>query len=354
MQRKRILVAALNWGLGHAARCIPIINQLQEHGYEGVIASDGQSLELLKREFPHNIHIELPSYDIRYSRNAGSFKWKMMMNSPKIINAITAERKQTEKIVEEYKIEAIISDNRFGVRSKELKKNVFITHQLNVLSGNTSFLSSYLHQRYIKKFDQCWIPDNEGKDNLSGILGHLESKPENVRYLGVLSRFEKQDQPKIYDYLILLSGPEPQRSLLESKLLLEFERTTDKVLFVRGVIDDKPTNISPNPNINIKNYMFGRSLEEAINSSKYVIARSGYTTLMDLSKLEKKAFFIPTPGQPEQNYLAENLEKKGVAPYSQQDDFSLSMLENIENYRGLRDLGNSTTYSDLFAFFEGE
>lgn len=354
MHRKRILVAALNWGLGHAARCIPIINELQKHGFEAVIASDGQSLELLKKEFPDNINIELPSYDVRYSRNAGSFKWKMMMNSPKIISAIAAERKQTEKIVRDYEIKGIISDNRFGVRSKELNKNVFITHQLNVLSGNTSFLSSYLHQRYIKKFDQCWIPDNEGKDNLSGILGHLERKPNNIRYLGVLSRFEKQDNPKIYDYLVLLSGPEPQRSLLESKLLLEFERTRNKVLFVRGVIDDKPTNISPNPNINIKNYMFGKSLKEAINSSKYVIARSGYTTLMDLTKLEKKAFFIPTPGQPEQEYLAESLEKKGIAPFTKQDDFSLSMLKSIEKYKGLRDLGDGTAYSDLFAFFESE
>lgn len=354
MQRKRILVAALNWGLGHATRCIPIIKQLHQYGYEPVIASDGPALEILKKEFPHFLHLELPSYDIQYSRNGASFKWKMMMNSPKIIKAIAIEKKQVEEIVIENRIEGIISDNRFGIRSNKLKKNVFITHQLNVLSGNTSFLSSYLHQNYIKKFDQCWVPDFEFKPNLSGLLGHLENKPKNVRYMGTLSRFEKQETKIIYDYLVLLSGPEPQRSLLESKLLLEFERTSQKILFIRGVLDDTPTNISPNPNINIKNYMFGKALEEAINSSKYIIARSGYTTLMDLSKLEKKAFFIPTPGQNEQEYLAERLQEQGIAPYCDQNEFELSKLEELDDYKGLRDLGNGTAYSDLFAFFEGK
>ena len=354
MHRKRILVAALNWGLGHATRCIPIIKQLHQHEYEPVIASDGPALEILKKEFPHFIHLELPSYNIQYSRNGASFKWKMMMNSPRIINAIAAEKKLTEEIVRKYQIQGIISDNRLGVRSKKLKKNVFLTHQLNVLSGNTSFLSSYLHQNYIRKFDQCWVPDFEGETNLSGMLGHLSKKPGNVKYMGVISRFKKQDSDLIYDFLILLSGPEPQRSLLESKLLLEFERTPQKILFVRGVLDDKPTNISPNPNINIKNYMFGKALEEAINCSRYVVSRSGYTTLMDLSKLNKKAFFIPTPGQSEQEYLAERLQEQGISPYCNQNEFELAKLEELDNYKGLRDLGNGTAYGDLFAFFEGE
>lgn len=347
-------MATLNWGLGHATRCIPIIRALQRHGFEPVIASDGQAGELLKKEFPHLAYIELPSYNIQYSRNGNYLKWKLMMDSPKIIAAIKAEKKLTKELVKKYDLKGIISDNRLGVRSKKLKKNIFITHQLNVLSGNTSFLSSYLHQSYIKKFDQCWVPDADGEKNLSGVLGHLVKKPDNVKYIGPISRFKKTEVPQLYDYLVLLSGPEPQRSILESILLQELKNAEEKILFVRGVISEEPQDINQNPNINIKNYLYGSALQEAINCSRYVVSRSGYTTLMDLARLEKKAFFIPTPGQPEQEYLARRLEELKIAPFCTQDEFSISKLRKIESYEGLSDLGNDTCFRDLFAFFKGE
>ncbi len=353
MRKKRILAATLNWGLGHAARCIPIINELQANEYEPVIASDGQALELLKKEFPHLTHIELPSYQIRYPENGNFLKWKMIKDSPKILKAIRGEEKLTNEIVESFNIQGIISDSRFGVRSKKFKKNVFITHQLNVLSGKTSFLSSYIHQRYITKFDQCWVPDASEEKNLSGVLGHLKVKPENVKYIGALSRLEKRVISEVYDYLILLSGPEPQRSILESILLEEFDRSEARTFFVRGVISEEKF-YSSNPNLNIKNYLFGTDLEEAMNSSKYIVARSGYTTIMDLSKLEKKAFFIPTPGQYEQEYLAKRLEKLGIAPFCKQNEFNLFQLKRIEEYQGLSNFGDNIVFRDLFSFFEGE
>jgi len=351
MPKKRILVATLNWGLGHATRCIPIIKQLHLNGFETVVASDGQALELLKKEFPHSIHIPLPSYNIQYSRKGVYLKWKMIKNSAGILKAIRAERKLTQELVEKYGIEGIISDNRLGVRSKKLKKNVFIAHQLNVLSGNTSFLSSSLHQQYISKFDQCWVPDVEGKKNLSGILGHLKNKPENVTYIGPISRLKKTNTPKFYDFLVLLSGPEPQRSILESILLKEFRTSKAKILFIRGVISEKTLNLS-NTNINIKNYLYGTSLQEAINCSEYIVSRPGYTTLMDLAKLEKKAFFIPTPGQNEQEYLAKRLEKLAIAPFCEQEKFDLSQLRRIEEYTGLSNFGDHVVFRDLFSFFE--
>ncbi|MDR5589300.1 glycosyltransferase [Christiangramia sp. SM2212] len=351
MRKKRILVAALNWGLGHAARCIPIIRELQLNGFEPVIASDGQALELLKKEFPHLNHIELPSYNIQYSKNGFYLKWKMIMDSPRIVMAIREEKKLTKEIVKKYNIKGIISDNRLGVRCKKLKTNVFITHQLNVLSGNTSFLSSYLHQQYISKFDECWVPDVADKKNLSGILGHLKRKPVNVKYIGPISRLEKRNTPEFYDFLVLLSGPEPQRSILESILLKEFKTAEARILFVRGVFSEDELDF-PNCNINIKNNLFGKALQEAINASRYIVSRSGYTTLMDLAKLEKKAFFIPTPGQNEQEYLAERLSKLGIAPFCKQEDFDLTQLRRIENYEGLSDFGNHVVFRDLFSFFE--
>ncbi len=347
------MVAALNWGLGHATRCIPIIRELEAQGYDPIIASDGQALSLLQKEFPHLPSEELPSYNIEYTRKGSNLKWKLLMDTPKILKTIKTEKDITEKLVKKYDPDGIISDNRWGVLSDSLEKNVFITHQLNVLSGNTTFISSYIQQRYINKFQQCWIPDHEGERNLSGFLGHPNKIPENAKYIGLLSRFEKRELPQKYDYLILLSGPEPQRSILESILLKEFNNLKSKVLFIRGVITDNPIE-NQNTNIDIRNYLFGKSLEKAINSSRYVISRSGYTTLMDLAKLEKKAFFIPTPGQEEQEYMAKRMEKLNYAPFCQQEYFTISELEKIENYQGLGNFGEHSLLRDCFAFFESK
>jgi len=346
-------VAALNWGLGHATRCIPIINELKALDFEVIIASDGQALELLKKEFPNSTFEELPSYNIQYSKKGSNLKWKLLLESPKFIKTIKAENDVTRRLVSKYDLFGIISDNRWGVRSSLLKRNVFITHQINVLSGSTTFLSSYIQQRYIEKFDECWIPDVPGENNLSGILGHKDHVSDNIKYIGVLSRFEKRELTNVYDYLVLLSGPEPQRSMLESILLEEFKNTDSRVLFIRGIISQENLENS-NLNITIRNYSFGKALEEAINSSRYIISRSGYTTLMDLSKLEKKAFFIPTPGQEEQKYLAKRIEKLGLAAFCSQENFTISKLDQIEEYSGLSDFGKHTLLRDRLTFFHSK
>jgi len=214
-------------------------------------------------------------------------------------------------------------------------------------------LSSYIQQRYIEKFDECWIPDVPGENNLSGILGHKDHVSDNIKYIGVLSRFEKRELTNVYDYLVLLSGPEPQRSMLESILLEEFKNTDSRVLFIRGIISQENLENS-NLNITIRNYSFGKALEEAINSSRYIISRSGYTTLMDLSKLEKKAFFIPTPGQEEQKYLAKRIEKLGLAAFCSQENFTISKLDQIEEYSGLSDFGKHTLLRDRLTFFHSK
>lgn len=352
MRSRRILVAPINWGLGHATRCILLIKKLEEKGFSPVIASDGAALELLKKEFPHIKAFELPSYNITYTSRGSLLKWKLLMDSPHILKNIKKEKKATKDLVEKLNLHGIISDSRFGVRYKHLP-NVFITHQLNVLSGNTTFLSSRIHQEYIRKYDQCWVPDAPKKPNLSGFLGHVKNSQDNVSYLGILSRFEKKDLEIKYHYMVLLSGPEPQRSLLEKILFSELKTSTKKILFIRGVIDDKVVE-APAANIEVKNYLFGKELEQALNSSKIIIARSGYTTLMDLAKLEKKAFFIPTPGQFEQEYLAERMMKLGFAPYCDQRDFNLKELEKAENFSGLRDPGFVCDYSRLFSLFQSK
>ncbi len=350
--KKRILVAPLNWGLGHATRSIPIINALIENGFEPIIASDGPPLELLKKEFPKLICLELPSYNISYPKKASRFKLKILKDSPIILKAIKKEKKEIEKIIDEYDISGIISDNRFGVKSKKIP-SVFITHQLNVLSGNTSWISSKLHQRFISKFDECWVPDVEKKPNLSGKLGHIESSKFKLKYIGPISRFEKKELDNRYDLMVLLSGPEPQRTLFEDKLFVELKDFNGNILFVKGVIEKEQTCIERD-NITIYNFMESQELNIAINESKLILSRSGYTTILDLTKLKKKAFFVPTPGQYEQEYLAKSLDKLGLVPFCKQKDFSMKKLAFANNYKGLAAIYHETDYKNLFSLFESK
>lgn len=351
-KNKTILVAPLHWGLGHATRCIPIIRELLKEGFDVLLASDGGALHILQKEFPALPFIELPGYDITYPKKGAWFKLQLFLKLPQIKQAIQAEQRVINKLAAKQQIDGIISDNRMGVYHKEIP-SVFITHQLNVLSGNTSLVSSKMHQRIIKKFDACWVPDVEDAINLSGKLGHADNLKFPVTYIGPLSRMKKIDTSTAYDLLILLSGPEPQRTLLEVKLLDLFKDSNKRILLVRGVIEEK-TLTYQKKNITIVNYMHGELLEKSINQSEVVLSRSGYTTIMDLAALEKPVFFIPTPGQYEQKYLARQLKQKGIVPSCSQDEFTVNHLNQIPMYSGLKAFKSKTDYKELFSLFEGE
>ncbi len=347
--KKRILVAPLNWGLGHATRCIPIINALIKQGFVPVIASDGVALSLLRKEFPNLSSIELPSYNVTYAKNGKFFKLKLIKDSPKLLKAIKAEKKAVKDILEHNDIAGIISDNRLGVRNKKVP-TVFITHQLNVLSGSTTWFSTKMHQKFIKKFDVCWVPDAEGEINLSGKLGHVKTFDIPTKYIGPLSRFTPTANETKNDLMVLLSGPEPQRTLLEKKLFSELKNYKGKVVFVKGVMETEQS-IQIIGNMSIYNFMTSALLEKTINESALVVSRSGYTTLMDLAKLNKKAFFIPTPGQFEQVYLAERLTEMQMVPSCKQDDFSLDKLDQAQNFIGLKAFNFDVDYKELFSLF---
>lgn len=306
----------------------------------------------MQKEFPELKGVELPSYNIMYPKNGQFFKLKMLQNSPKLIKAIKAEKRATQQIIKDYQIDGILSDNRLGVHSKHIPC-VFMTHQLKVLSGNTTWLSTKMHQNIIKRFDECWVPDNVDIDNLSGELGHTGTIDIPIKYIGPLSRFKKTDSQLKYDLMVLLSGPEPQRTLLEKLLLKELDTFKGTLLFVKGIVDGESKATTTN-NITSYNFMTSTTLEKAINESKIVLSRSGYTTVMDLAKLEKKAFFIPTPGQYEQEYIAKRLTKLGQAPSCKQKEFKIEMLDTIEEFSGLKSTDFSTNYKKLFHLFKGE
>jgi UDP:flavonoid glycosyltransferase YjiC (YdhE family) len=337
--------------LGHATRCIPIINALLKANFEPVLASDGDALLLLQKEFPFLKSVELPSYNINYPKNGKNLKFKLFLQLPAIISAIKKERKIVCQLIDKEHIYGIISDNRFGVFCKNVP-SVYITHQLQVLSGKTTFVTSKIHQHLIKKFDECWVPDVEGISNFSEALGHLKKHRFNLKHIGILSRFQPKEIKMKYDLLLLLSGPEPQRTLLENKLLKELLHFKGKVLMVRGVLNNTAKINAPD-NFYIMNYLLANELEEAINQSNMVVSRSGYSTIMDLAVLGKKAFFIPTPGQFEQEYLAETLQEKLIAPYAKQDEFTLAKLAQLDKYSGFKKV-TSTVDLNLFRLFEGK
>lgn len=349
---KNILVAPLNWGLGHATRCIPIIRELELYGFTPIIASDGVALRILQKEFPHLKSLELPSYEIEYAKDGADFKWKLIKNSPKMIQAIFEEKKLVKALVKKHELKGIISDNRLGVYSKKVP-SIFMTHQLNVLSGKTTWVSSKLHQYFIGKFKECWIPDMKEQPNLTGKLGHLKNSDLSLKYLGPLSRLEKKNLDTKYELMVILSGPEPQRTMLEERLIDELQNYKGEVVFIKGKIEPEQKTETVK-NITYYNFMTSSEIETAFNESEMVLCRSGYTTVMDLAKLEKKAFFIPTPGQFEQEYLAKRYKRNGIAPYAKQDEFRIENLLEIPLYKGLPQLNEAVNWKQLFILFEGE
>jgi len=317
----RILVAPLNWGLGHATRCIPIINHLMSKGVEVIIASDGRALDLLRAEFPQLESHELPAYDVSYSRN--NMVVNLALQFPNITRTVFKERKWLQKFIQENDIHAVISDNRFGLHSSKIP-TVFITHQVEIpvpikwLSG----LCNQLNRHFINRFDDVWVPDFEGPENLTGSMSHGTPIDYKLTYLGAISRMKQLPSSKTYDVCVVLSGPEPQRTRLEHILLTQLAKLPYKVLLVRGI----PKNLQRaicSDNLEMISFMKGKDLNQAILDSELIISRSGYTTIMDLAVLGKKALFIPTPGQKEQEDLATHFHDRAIYYSRTQDDINL-------------------------------
>lgn len=325
----KVIVAALNWGLGHATRCIPVINELIEQGAEVILASDGRAYELLKSEFPSLKIFQLAPYDVTYATE------KMALNIagqlPKILLAIFREHKTLLKIINQENVQGVISDNRFGCYHGKIH-SVFITHQLNIKIPlkPVEMFTRLINRKVIDKFHECWIPDYNGKDNISGELS-IPKGIKHAKYIGPLSRFKKSVVAKEYDLAVLLSGPEPQRSILEKIIIDQVYDLPIKAIIVQGKTESYERQ--RDGNLEIVSYLKAEELNEIIMASDIIIGRSGYSTIMDLLALGKKAILIPTPGQTEQEYLAELFDKRKVFYTVDQKDFNLKeALEKIKDF----------------------
>lgn len=323
--KPRVLVAPLDWGLGHATRCIPIISKLTQLNCEVIIAAEGAIELLLQKEFPGLRFIPLQGYGMRYSRSSWTLPLKLLLQFPKLLARVYSENRWLKRMVREYKIDAVISDNRLGLNHKYIPC-IYITHQLQIKTGNkhAESLAQKIHYHFINRFSACWVPDAAGETNLAGELSHPPLLPRvKLQYLGPLSRFEKTTCDAVYDLCILLSGPEPQRSIFETQLLKDLEFFDGTALLLRGLPGSTDPVLTQNQAVEIKDHLPTGELNRVLLQSKIIICRSGYTSVMDLVKLQKKAILVPTPGQTEQEYLARYLQSQNLFYTVEQKHFSL-------------------------------
>ncbi len=336
---KRILVAPLNWGLGHVARCIPIIRALESLGVEVLLASDGMALHLLKAEFPHLKALTLPSYKIKYfSQNMAT---NIARQFPRMLYAIRAEQWQTERIVQRHKIDGIISDNRYGCFSKRAK-SVMLSHQLNlrVPQKALEWAANQALRLALTKFEEIWVPDAPTEPTLSGELSHPAKGSTKTRYIGLLSSSTPASDTaeQEYDVAVVLSGPEPQRTYLEQILLEQAMLLPEKFIFILGKTHSKEHHFAAE-NVEMVSYLTSDELNEVLEASGTVICRSGYSSLMDLAVMGKPAILIPTPGQTEQEYLADHLSNQKLFVVQHQDKIDLELaLEQVRETRGFAGL----------------
>lgn len=338
----RILIAPLDWGLGHATRCIPVIRYFIEKGHEVTIAASGATAVLLKQNFPGVLQLPLPGYDITYSRSGGTFVVKLLSQIPKILRAIRRERQWLREMHTRHAFDLVVSDNRYGLKIDGLK-SVIMTHQLQIMTGfgpAADYIMRKLHYRMLQKFDECWVVDDAENGGLAGALSHPRLLPAHARYLGLLSQLPPpatQPTPNS-GILVLLSGPEPMRSLLESQILTQITAIGGYHFHIiagnpkaaspsagvpaAGVPAETPTRRLP-AHVTYATHADARELAAAFSAAELVICRSGYSTLMDLAVFEKKALLIPTPGQSEQEYLAGHLQAQGIALSKRQAEIDL-------------------------------
>ena len=348
-KRLKVLVAPLDWGLGHATRCIPIIKELISQGARVVIAASGSQKTLLIQEFPTLEFLEIPGYKIRYKTGV-LLKWALAAKIPSLLCQINRENKWLEHTLKQQRLDAVISDSRYGLYHKTLY-TVFITHQLYIQSGWNlpkrgsrwrQFAGSWVdglllkwNYKIIEKFSCIWVPDMQDSHSIAGRLSHPPVLPSiPLKFIGILSRFDLPEKRPVKNFLlILLSGPEPQRTRFENILLRQLKNVSLQTLVVRGLPGSDDPVPFVNDQVKIFNHIPSEILNEKILEAEFIIARSGYSTIMDLVKLKKNAILVPTPGQTEQEYLGSYLHEKGLMYMVTQKNFSLE--KSLTGFRNL-------------------
>lgn len=335
-----VLLCPLDWGIGHATRSVPIINELINQGCNVIIGADHQPLAFLKIEFPKLKFVPFPGTKISYPNNK-MMALKMLLSAPSILLGIYKEHRLLKKIIQEHDIDFVISDNRYGLWHSKIP-SVFITHQIGIETPKSlRFLKPLLRmftKFFIHKYNELWIPDLKNDKNLSGSLSHGYRIKIPHFFIGPLSRFQAPENDiKIepQSILAIVSGPEPQRTIFENILIMELQKHPVRSTILRGKPELKQKE--QRDNITLYSHLPTPEFLELIAKAEYIICRSGYCTLMDLAILHKKAVIVPTPGQTEQEYLAKYLHQEGIFLSQKQSSFSLeNVLNEFHSYSGIK------------------
>jgi UDP:flavonoid glycosyltransferase YjiC (YdhE family) len=358
---KRVLVSPLSWGLGHATRDLPIIRHLLERGHAVTIAACGRALPLLQREVPQCDFVELPDYPTPYS-SGPYFVPKFLAMSPVMLCAVEMESVRVRRLLRRQKFDLILSDNRFRVRSRHIPSFV-IAHQLRFMTPPwliaLEFLTEFFNHVYLHPFDRIIVPDvADPERNLSGRLSHdmrwLKDSPR-VYYAGVLSSVAPMDVPQDVDVFVSISGPEPQRTQLEEIILGQIESVPGERIVVTLGKPEAAETRRIGDRITVHGFLDRAGQQEMLNRARMVICRSGYTTVMELAELGRKALFIPTPGQTEQEYLGRLYEAQGTFHSVSQYEVDLPRdLQKAATMAGPPAAGHTRQnverlYADLFA-----
>jgi len=314
VEGNRILVCPLDWGLGHATRCVPIIRALLAADKQVILAADGAAYQFLQQEFPHLPLVRFAGLTVRYSASHSQVG-AMLAQLPKFLFQIMREHRNLQKIIVLHKIDTVISDNRFGLWTQRAQC-IYITHQLMVkMPPRWRFLEKTVwkfHRKIIQKYDFCWIPDSE-TEQLAGDLAHKYKLPKNGVFIGIISRFDAQkkySKSADFDAIGITSGPEPQRTRFEEQLVRLFAAAEGRCLVVRG-LPNEPEKRSAVGNITFCNHLTTSEMQRLLQTTPRIVCRSGYSTLMDLRTLGRTATLVPTPGQTEQEYLVEYTTRFG-------------------------------------------
>lgn len=299
----RILICPLNWGLGHATRSRPIIEQFIEKGHEVHLGGDGVSMEVLKNYYPKLPIHNLAQLNIQYG---SSFWISLLKQLPQLFRWWNMDQKIIGHLYKQYHFDLIISDSRPGCHYHETN-NILVISQLSPRLPNQllTWSAHRLFQSIFKPFNEIWIPDQTKELTLSGQLivfpFHIPS-----RRIGFLSKLEKSEGEVSSTIagrvLAIVSGPEPLRTRFEKDLVEQLKNENALITGGRPYLKYQTSNYI--------SYLDATALKEEINKAEYIICRSGYSTLMDLASYGKKIILVPTPGQSEQIYLANHLQSK--------------------------------------------
>jgi uncharacterized protein (TIGR00661 family) len=349
----RVLVAPLDWGLGHAARCIPVIHAFIQSGCKVILGTSGKSGTFLKNQFPELESVDFPCLKIRYASRFVFFRLLLLL--PGILFMTIREHIFLKRYAAERDLDLVISDNRYGLYHKEIH-SVILTHQLfirlPVLLRPLRKILWKITFIMLSRFDECWIPDlPEPSASLSDELSHGKIKLVHYRYIGPLSRFadavnsELTQPDKHFDLLVILSGPEPQRTIFENIIMNQAAGLNIRTMIFRGLPSTDKT-VRVKGTVTVTDHPGDEDFMTVVKQAGKIICRSGYSTIMDLIALKRQALLVPTPGQTEQVYLARYLAAKGLFLHMPQKGFSMkAALEMLEKkqasaYTGFRTDGS--------------